>query len=522
MNTKNKTSSSKAQIKINNRPPMEVSTQSLDALQKQNMPPTIFVRAGNLVRLRQDENHNPVIDLVNDDILRYELNKAAEFYILRDDRKIPKPPHWTVIKDILAEGQWEGIPALSGVIQSPVVKPDGSILSIAGYDPETKLYYLPSPELLIPEIPRYPSKADVEKAKALLDETICDFPFATKADKDNTFGLLITPFVRPLISGPVPLAIISAPLKGSGKTLLGEICSLIATGHSPHMLPFSISEEENRKKITAALLGGHSIIEFDNVKMKLDSSALDSTLTAYAWEDRILGQSKTISIPQRATWIANGNNLQIGDELTRRIYPIYLTPTQNKPWRRTGFRHKKLENWVRENRAKLIWAILVLVQDWHNAGSPKFTHIILGNFTEWVEVIGGVLRKAGYSAFLNNLEDTYDDLAEEEAQWEVFLATLKNQFDHAWFSTKEFAEMLKSKTNLIDVLPDEITKIWDGSQEITLSHKREIGKVFRQKVGRPFGDIGLCLESKEDTHKKTKVWKVSAGLRGSAGYFQAK
>jgi len=249
MKPKNNTSTSKDQIKINNRPPLEISTQSLDSLAKSNNPPTIFVRSGDLIRLRIDENQKPVIDLVNDDILRFELNKAAEFYTLRVDRKIPKPPPRIVIKDILAKGQWEDIPALLGVIQSPVVKPDGSILSKPGYDPDTKLYYLPSPELQIPEIPRYPSKADVEKAKAILDETICDFPFATQADRDNTLALMITPFVRPLIPGPVPLAIISAPLKGSGKTLLGEICSLIATGHSPHMLPYSSSEEENRKKI---------------------------------------------------------------------------------------------------------------------------------------------------------------------------------------------------------------------------------------------------------------------------------
>ena len=514
MNTTNKTPMNKIPIKTSNRPPTEISTKALDALIKSNEPPTIFIRAGNLVRFRQDENEKPIIDMVNVNILRYELNKAAEFFVWKNEVKTPKSPPLTLIQDILAMEQWEGLPALSGVIQSPVVKPGGDILNEPGYDPDTKLYYLPAPELEIPEIPKRPSKAEVEKAKAILDETICDFPFATKADRDNTLGLFITPFVRPLISGPVPLAIVSAPLKGSGKTLLGQICSLIATGHSPHMLPYSVSEEENRKKITAALLGGHSIIEFDNVKKRLDSSALDSALTAYDWEDRILGQSKTISIPQRATWIANGNNLQIGDELTRRIYPIYLTPTQSKPWLRTHFRHKKLLNWVKENRAKLIWAILILVQDWNNAGNPLCTDVILGNFTEWVEVVGGVLSNAGYKHFLNNLEEAYDEFAEEETQWETLLDALYKEFNHSWFSTNKFTQLLEENTTFLDILPDKITEVWDGSEEITLSHKREIGKIFSKKVDRPFGEKRLHLEKKKDKHEKVNVWKVSCGVAG--------
>jgi len=64
------------------------------------------------------------------------------------------------------------------------------------------------------------------------------------------------------------------------------------------------------------------------------------------------------------------------------------------------------------------------------------------------------------------------------------------------------------------MLPDEITEVWNGRQDISLSHKREIGKIFSKKVGRHFGEKGLHLEKKKDTHEKVNVWKVSCGVAG--------
>ena len=126
---------------------------------------------------------------------------------------MPKRQGWTVLTVVDEAMQ------LPDVWQAPVVKPSGDILDKPGYDPETHLYYLPSPDLKIPPIPLLPDNEDVKKARNLLNEVIIDFPFVTEADFTNMVALMLTPFIRPAILGPVPLAIISAPQAGSGKTL---------------------------------------------------------------------------------------------------------------------------------------------------------------------------------------------------------------------------------------------------------------------------------------------------------------
>ena len=495
----------------------DISNDSLQALVQANNPPTIFVMGGHLVRIRQDEKGYPIIDRINDDILCHELERAAEYYKRGTNSDTPIAPPLNVLKDIQAMPEWPGIPSLQGIVQAPVVKPNGDILDKPGYDLETHLYYLPSPDLKIPPIPLLPDVDDVEKAKDLLKEVIIDFPFATEADFTNMVALILTPFVRPTIQGPVPMAIISAPQIGSGKSTLGKVCGLIATGHGPHMVQYSQSEEENRKKITSALLKGNTVIEFDNVRRIIDSEALASALTSTEWSDRLLGRSESVCFPQEATWIANGNNLRIGNEFVRRSYPINLTPEDNHPWTHNDYLHPILDIWVLENRGDLIWAILVLVRYWALTGKPRFEDIALGNFTEWVAIIGGILMAAGYNHFLENLDDMYEVQGEEEAQWELFLTFLSEHFKYDWFKTDELCQILQDDSFLVDCLPDEIAEIWVEDQEPTLAQKRQIGKIFKRISERKFGDSGIFLETSKDKHKKVTQWRVSCGDAGYSG-----
>src|SRR5207245_1206363 len=95
-----------------------------------------------------------------------------------------------------------------------------------------------------------------------------------------------------------------------------------------------------------------------------------SALTARVWKDRILGQSATVAVAQRATWAANGNNLRLGGDLPRRCYWIRLDAKTSRPWKRTGFTHPELIQWVSENRERLLAALLTIAVSWFAAGKP--------------------------------------------------------------------------------------------------------------------------------------------------------
>src|SRR5205814_6276690 len=158
----------------------------------------------------------------------------------------------------------------------------------------------------------------------------------------NAFALLLTPIIRATFDGCVPLALIEAPQPGTGKTLLAKAIAIIATGRTAELTTMPSNEDEWRKKITSLLMSGTSLIVWDNVVAKIASAELAAVLTTTVWNDRMLGASRQLSLPNRATWIATGNNIRLGGDIPRRCYPIRLDANVAQPWMRSGFRHPDL------------------------------------------------------------------------------------------------------------------------------------------------------------------------------------
>src|SRR5690606_6077538 len=190
-----------------------------------------------------------------------------------------------------------------------------------------------------PSLSPSPEWEEVTAAVSLIQEVFAEFPFADDASRANVIGLLLTLVVRSCIRGNMPLALIEAPSKGLGKSLLANVITLIATGRPVPVTPEPRSEEEIRKLLTARLLEGASLVVFDNLEHELSSPTLAAALTAGEWTDRYLGQSRTVTVPQRAVWIATGNNIRIGGDLARRCYRIHLQAEGFRYWEERVFTH---------------------------------------------------------------------------------------------------------------------------------------------------------------------------------------
>jgi putative DNA primase/helicase len=133
-------------------------------------------RKTKVARLRQ----------VSVESMRDYLSRAARFekYNGRSKKMIAVDPPHDLAKTILArDGDWQHFLPLIGVITSPTLRPDGSILCKPGYDPTTRLLLLAPPSL--PPIPERPSKGQTLKAVALLDDLLSEFPFAKKDDAEE-------------------------------------------------------------------------------------------------------------------------------------------------------------------------------------------------------------------------------------------------------------------------------------------------------------------------------------------------
>ena len=91
---------------------------------------------------------------------------------------------------------------------------------------------------------------------------------------------------------------------------------------------------------------------------------------------------------------------------------------------RTGFRDDPLAEWVRERRHELVWASLVLLQNWIAVGRPRWTGTRLGSYESWCDVIGGTLAAAGIEGFLANREELYRQADSETDDWRAFVLSV--------------------------------------------------------------------------------------------------
>ncbi len=373
-------------IQVNGRYLQDITADALKALEEHNSPPKIFVRSGSLVRLVLKDRL--VIEPVSESALRGLLARAAGFVTFEgnDEKGEPKytraRPPLDVVRDILGLGTWPGFLIIEAVIEAPVIRPDGTVLIVPGYDEATALFYEPGKELQGLNVPANPTSDDAKKAvKHIIDEILVDFPFKDEASRANALALLLSPVVRPMIDGNVPLALLDKPQAGTGASFLAEVVAMIATGRPANMMGAPDTEDEWRKAITSTLLEGSPIIVIDNVVGKLRSSSLTRALTSRTWRDRFLGKSEMVDLPQRSVWSATGNNISIGGDLARRSFWIRMDASMARPWLRSGFKHDDLLGWIRANRASLLSDLLIMARAWVVAG--KTSRISQSN--RWVQ-----------------------------------------------------------------------------------------------------------------------------------------
>ena len=270
-----------------------------------------------------------------------------------------------VVKTLIARdgSEYPGLARVERVVDVPVLTAGADLLTEPGLDGGSGIYYRPAEGLDGLHVPENPGPDDVAEAlEYLMVEYLGDFEFVADADRAQALALLLLPFVRDYIPGPTPMHVIIAPDIGSGKTLLAQACLLPGCGLVPATAPTK-QEDEWRKRVTSALLGGTSAILLDNMT-SLDSGALAAALTTGTWSDRVLGESREVHLPVRNAWVATGNNLALSPEQARRSAPVFLDPGDVRPADRPrgAFRHTDLLGWGQKHRRALVEAALTLVE----------------------------------------------------------------------------------------------------------------------------------------------------------------
>ncbi len=84
-------------------------------------------------------------------------------------------------------------------------------------------------------------------------------------------------------------------------------------------------------------------------------------------------------------------------DLARRMVPIDLDAKTEHPETRSDFTHKRLLDWVRAERPRLVVAALTVLRAFYAAGCPKEPDIAeFGGFEAWSDVVCHVLLWCGW------------------------------------------------------------------------------------------------------------------------------
>lgn len=335
--------------------------------------------------------------------------------------KTVQPPE-SVVRGLLDRFSWPGIKPLIAVTSSPTMRPDGTVLQTPGYDPATGIFYIASGEF--PLVQELPTKDEAREAMARLKELVCDFPFESDADRSVWLTALLSLVGRHMVNGNVPGFAIDATTRGTGKTMLVELLSIIVHGQRAQTMSCPDNEEEWRKLITSLVAEGGPMMVIDNASRVIKSDALDSAITSTAWKDRRLGSSVIANAPVRGVWLFTGNNIRFGGDIPRRVLLSRLESPVERPELRTGFKRRNLVGWTQHHRASLIVDALTILRAYALTSDKPRDRKPMGSFEHWSDTIPPVLEWLGEPCPLTKVLNETEGGDEAHVELGAFLHAL--------------------------------------------------------------------------------------------------
>lgn len=373
---------------------------------------------------------------------------------------------------ILARSGLWPFPNLRGLVACPTVRSDGSLLTGQGFDDASGYYVAHNLKV---SIPSEPTLEDAKNALPFLKELLAGFSFVADVDQSVALALILTAIVRPAL-GAVPLFGITAPVRGSGKSTLMDIAAILATGRRSAVLSATADIDELDKRLAGCLLSGDPIINLDNINGTLASDLLCQAITSESLKIRPLGQTGQVEIGNTALVAANGNNLALAGDLSRRALLCRLDPGVERPEDRV-FEFDPVAEALK-NRGTYIEAALMVIRGYVVAGFPKVELTPFGSFEGWANLVRSALVWAGEPDPCESRKAVIEDDPEAGALRDM-INTWWERFNRTPKSVKEIARFVEN---------EEDTPLAEAVETIAGErggvNTRRFGRWLKRHVGR--------------------------------------
>jgi putative DNA primase/helicase len=385
------------------------------------------------------------------------------------------------------------------------MRPDGTVLTDPGYDGASRLFYQPAPGVLFPPVPESPTLDDARVALRALHEPFVDFPFRDAASTSTALALVLTVLGRGAFSGASPLFLIRATNAGTGKQLLAELVSTIATGGPPPTFAAPREDAEWEKKLVAHVREGDRFTVIDEAK-HLDSPVLAHAVTQEFLTGRILGLSENVRgrVPVLASC---GNQTTFAHDFGRRVLPIDLDAKRSDPERRSGFSIANVSAWCLRERTRLVVAALTSLRAYVLAGRPDQSLCSMGSFEGWSGLIRSTLV---WSGLTDPLEGQDRARAESDVGADANLMLLRawHEATHEPMTSWQIADIanLRGAAGLVHPKLHALLLALDDRQKDTLKPER-LGYAFRRLRNKIVANLVLRGVAQDDGDHRIH-WQV--------------
>jgi hypothetical protein len=387
------------------------------------------------------------------------------------------------LASVVAMGNSRENRELTGIVNCPFVQADWRLFQKNGYDPATGLYSII--ENKIPD-----ERWDTFEAYNFLkDEVLAEFPFDQELDAAVMIASMMALMQRPLLaqdSAGMPGFGVIAPVQSSGKTALVDLVTSAVLKSTIPASNFSNDEEEMSKHILALLREGHPCVLFDNIPhdSEIKADVLAKAMSSDIYSGRLLGETKTLTVPSSAIWFFTGNNIQFSGDFSTRVFPVRLNPRMENPETRKYKRENGGLDWTLHNRSRILNALISIIQDGQNY-EPLDTG---SRFKIWDRYIRLPLHKASgvdiNAAIISNKEHDKDFMNKKK-----LMENLYEEFGSAPFVSRKVIDAgfpsgpANPPTPLGERLEEILGKYFESP--------KSVGKLLGKMVGRAYGDMIL-------------------------------
>jgi hypothetical protein len=336
-----------------------------------------FRRGGSIVKIGKDGAGRAILEDIDPMTFRMEIER--HFTITRETKTGKKVPSILTMDQASAVLAYKGessIPEIQRIVDCPIIDQDGLIRK-RGFHPDIANGTFVSDG-------EAHTAMSLNRAVELVELLLVDYDFVTPSDRTRAIAAILSPalFQGGHLFGRGIVHVLEADSSQTGK---GYFVDLICAIYNN--IPEYVRQKGQggvggqQESFEHAVSTGRPFINFDNFRGKLDSPAIESSLTAQEIDVRLPHRGYAKVKLDGISYFLTSNGAEMTTDFSKRSSIIRMKKNgDDHQFER--FPEGDLLDHVRANKATFLGAVLRVVQTWIIDGSPQ-TDETRHDFRKW-------------------------------------------------------------------------------------------------------------------------------------------